>query len=93
MVMEKLQTTLEKGIDSSTIDARIDSYGSNKPPPIVTKGFCKLFFEALNDLTIIILFVAAVTSIVVNMIHEENKAFAWIEGFAILVAIVISAGV
>lgn len=72
-MMEKLQTSLETGIKASTVEARIEAYGSNKPPATSIKGCCKLFLEALNDLTLIILMIAAVISIIINFITEEHK--------------------
>jgi len=39
------------------------------------------------------LIVAAVVSIVVEMIHAENKKIAWIEGVAIIVAVLLSSGI
>lgn len=57
----------------------------------LTVAFCELFFEALQDMTLIILMIAAVASIVVNMIMEaEHRSTAWIEGFAILMAVFVS---
>lgn len=93
-LFEKLKTSEEKGIDSSTIQSRLEAFGTNRPPMVPVKGFCVLFVEALNDLTLIILMIAAVISIGVNMITEaDHRETAWIEGFAILCAVFISAGV
>lgn len=39
---------------------------------------------AADDLILKILMVAAVISIIINMVTEENKSTAWIDGFAIL---------
>lgn len=39
------------------------------------------------------LMIAAVVSIIINMITEEHKYLAWIDGVAILSAVVICAGV
>jgi len=51
-----------------------------------------LFFEALKDLTLIILMVAAGLSIVIHMIvEEEHRDIAWVEGFAIFCAVMVSA--
>jgi Ca2+ transporting ATPase len=36
-----------------------------------------------------VLVVAAVISIVISMIFEENKKLAWVEGAAILVAVAV----
>jgi magnesium-transporting ATPase (P-type) len=52
----------------------------------------ELFWEALQDLTLIILIFAAFLSIAISMAtEEEHRAIAWIEGFAILCAVFISA--
>ena len=72
-IIDKLQTSLETGIKESTVEARIEAYGSNKPPETSIKGCIMLFIEALNDLTLIILMVAAVVSIIINFITEEHK--------------------
>lgn len=48
-------------------------------------------FEALNDFTLKILIVAAVVSIVIEMIVSAHRETAWIEGFAILVAVMVCA--
>ena len=68
----ELKTDPKKGISSDTIPARTEAYGNNdipKPPP---SGFWKLFWEALQDLTLIILIIAAIASIVINVIVEEE---------------------
>jgi len=41
------------------------------------------------------LIVAAIVSIIVEVVtaHDEEKSVAWIEGFAILVAVFISSGI
>ena len=44
---------------------------------------------AFDDLILRILVVAGIASIIINMITEEHKATAWIEGFAIMVAVMI----
>lgn len=43
--------------------------------------------EALDDLTMIILIVCAIISIIINLIVEEHKLEAPIEGGAILLAV------
>lgn len=54
------------------------------------EGFCKLFFGAMDDLMLKILIVAAFISIIVSMIFEaDHRETAWIEGFAILMAVLV----
>ena len=43
----------------------------------------------MDDFMLKILIVAAVISIAISMVFEENKALAWVEGAAILVAVAV----
>jgi Ca2+/Na+ antiporter len=45
-------------------------------------------WEAFDDLIMKILFVAGIASIIINVwSEEEHREIAWIEGFAILIAV------
>jgi len=48
-----------------------------------------LLFDALNDFTLKILIVAALVSIIISVstADDHDRSHAWIEGFAILVAV------
>ena len=52
-------------------------------------GFLKLLWMALDDLMLKILLVAAIISIVIEMIFSDHREIAWIEGAAILVAVAV----
>lgn len=54
-------------------------------------GFCKLFFIAMNDLMLKILIVAAILSIIISMIFakSDERSIAWVEGGAILIAVLV----
>ena len=58
-------------------------------------GFIELFCDALNDFTMKILMVAAVFSIIIEVATSDSdkRSTAWIEGFAILVAVFVCATV
>ncbi len=62
-----------------------------KVPP----GFFELFCEALEDFTLRILIVASIFSIAIEVgtSDDDHRSTAWIEGFAVLVAVAISATV
>ncbi len=62
-----------------------------KVPP----GFFGLFCEALEDFTLRILIVASIFSIAIEVgtSDDDHRSTAWIEGFAVLVAVAISATV
>jgi len=47
----------------------------------------------MDDFTLKILLVASIVSIIVEMITSDHKEHAWIEGFAIFVACIISSGI
>ena len=66
-------------------------YGHNWKEKIKPKTFCELIVEALEDFLLRMLIAAAIFSIVVNMAtsDEDHLSIAWIEGFAILVAVSI----
>lgn len=53
-----------------------------------------MWLGALDDLMLKILIVAAIVSMIISIIfEEENKAIAWIEGGAILLAVAVVSGV
>jgi magnesium-transporting ATPase (P-type) len=97
-LLQKLKTNPKDGISSDSIDSRTLAYGSNRKAVKILKSAIQLFIEACDDFTLKILIVAAIVSIsakiiilVVEMIMEEDhRATAWIEGFAILLAVFIS---
>ncbi len=88
----------KNGISTEDINSRILAFGSNKKAAKKLKSALTLFIEACDDFTLKILIVAAIISIskiinmeVVAMITEvDHRETAWIEGFAILVAVFIS---
>ena len=55
----------------------------------ITTGFLKLIWQALDDLMLKILIVAAIISIVIEMIFSKHREIAWMEGAAILMAVVV----
>lgn len=69
---DKLKTSTSEGITTSSIEQRQKAFGSNAPPQAEVMSCMGHFIGALNDLTLIILMIAAVVSIVINMITEEE---------------------
>lgn len=57
----------------------------------VPTPFCKLFIMALDDFMLKVLIVSAVLSLTLEMIFAkpEDRNTAWIEGFAILLAVFV----
>jgi magnesium-transporting ATPase (P-type) len=94
--MNGLFTDVKNGIkgDSQDIEDRKINFGDNEPPKAEIKGFLKIFLGALDDFTLKILMVAALVSIAVSVgtnWDTSHRSTSWIEGFAIVVAIFISA--
>lgn len=85
------------------LEQRRAAFGSNVIPPKAPKTFLQLVWEALQDVTLIILEVAAIISLALafykpppsededdfgGALEEESEA-GWIEGAAILVSVII----
>eukprot|EP01116_Phalansterium_solitarium_P002733 TRINITY_DN1294_c0_g1_i1.p1 TRINITY_DN1294_c0_g1~~TRINITY_DN1294_c0_g1_i1.p1 ORF type:complete len:714 (+),score=318.74 TRINITY_DN1294_c0_g1_i1:185-2326(+) len=96
-VARSLHTDLSTGLGRSDIESnfadRIATFGTNTYPKPPAKSWLHFFWEALQDTTLIILIVAAVVSLVlgilstVGILHGES----WVEGTAILAAVLIVA--
>eukprot|EP00117_Sycon_ciliatum_P039300 scpid90315/ scgid29068/ Plasma membrane calcium-transporting ATPase 4; Plasma membrane calcium ATPase isoform 4; Plasma membrane calcium pump isoform 4 len=86
----KLETDTKDGIVPNDLEERDLAFGTNKKPETKRTPFCKLILMALDDLMLKVLLVAAVISIVISMIFEEDhREIAWVEGGAILVAVFV----
>nr|AML22898.1 plasma membrane calcium ATPase [Tridacna squamosa] len=98
----KLYTSPNEGLPGHDADLenRRQVYGANVIPPKPPKTFLQLVWEAIQDVTLIILLVAAVISLALTFIpatEEEGashgdgseKEAGWIEGVAILLAVVV----
>merc|ERR1712036_11210 len=102
---KKLNTSESTGLsgDNGDLEHRRDVFGSNTIPPRPPKTFLELVWEALQDITLIILEIAAVVSLGLSLykppspsvkpdsgfIEEDESDHGWIEGAAILIAVVI----
>eukprot|EP00732_Lithocolla_globosa_P001643 Lithocolla_globosa_v1_NODE_856_length_3177_cov_20.386611.p1 type:complete len:999 gc:universal NODE_856_length_3177_cov_20.386611:3080-84(-) len=95
-IAEKLHVDIKKGLDSdSLLMERAEFYGHNVLPKVESKSFLRLCWEGLGDKTLLILIAAAVISIAIGVYeavaieHEEDELGSWIEGVAILAAVVV----
>ncbi|XP_022929647.1 calcium-transporting ATPase 10, plasma membrane-type-like [Cucurbita moschata] len=95
-VADMLQSNLEKGIigDDSDLLKRRNTYGSNTYPQKPGRSFWRFLWEAWQDLTLIILMIAAVASLVLGIKTEGIKE-GWYDGgsiaFAVILVIVVTA--
>ncbi|KAJ4899354.1 plasma membrane-type protein [Raphanus sativus] len=91
-----LKTNLEKGIhgDDDDISKRKSAFGSNTYPQKKGRSFWRFVWEASQDLTLIILIVAAAASLGLG-IKTEGIEKGWYDGisiaFAVLLVIVVTA--
>ncbi|XP_071961469.1 plasma membrane calcium-transporting ATPase 1-like isoform X2 [Antedon mediterranea] len=93
----RLKTSPTQGLRGLAADMtrRVTTYGKNIIPPKPPKTFLRLMWEAIQDVTLIMLIIAALISLGLSFIpkqHKEGGAESeaeWFEGVAILVAILI----
>lgn len=75
-IIDKLYSSSDKGLsgNKADIDHRRETFGSNTIPPKPPKTFMQLVCEAVQDITLIILIVAAVVSLVLSFYKPEDDA-------------------
>uniref|UniRef100_A0AAF5I4Q7 Calcium-transporting ATPase n=1 Tax=Strongyloides stercoralis TaxID=6248 RepID=A0AAF5I4Q7_STRER len=98
---DKLKTNPHTGLsaDENELERRRVFFGKNEIPPHPPKSFLTLVWEALQDVTLIILLVSAIVSLALSFYRppEESETPAdssehdagWIEGVAILISVVV----
>ncbi|GAM26529.1 hypothetical protein SAMD00019534_097040 [Acytostelium subglobosum LB1] len=90
----KLRTSVTNGLPNeynSTEAARVQKFGKNILPPPPHTPLYSIILDALKDHILILLIVAAVVSIVLGAIPytTDDPKTGWIDGVAILVAVII----
>ena len=87
-----LLTDFEHGLEEVGMSDRGHVFGWNRiPSEGITRNFFQLMFDALEDFTLKILIVVSLVSIIINLIvGNQDRKIAWIEGFTVLVAVLIS---
>lgn len=86
-----LQTSFTTGLpaDPAILRDRQEKFGKNQFPEPPSATWLELFLESFEDTTIIVLVVAAVVSFAVGVYEDPQKG--WIEGVAILSAVLVVA--
>ncbi|KAH0721313.1 hypothetical protein KY290_006749 [Solanum tuberosum] len=85
-VASRLSVSLNKGVKTSDVSSRQNVYGSNKYTEKPFKRFWTFLWEALQDITLIILMVCAVVSISVGLATEGWPKGSY-DGLGILLSI------
>jgi Ca2+ transporting ATPase len=88
-IAKALRTDLSKGLSGNDNAERRSEFGSNMRPPTKARSLCKIIADVLEDLLLRVLIACGIISIVINMITEDDKSIAWIDGVGIIVAVVI----
>ncbi|KAI6187513.1 Calcium-transporting ATPase [Aphelenchoides besseyi] len=99
-LIAKLQTDANNGLpdDINELEKRRRVFGHNEIPPNPPKSFLRLAWEALTDITLIILLIAALVSVGLSFYKPpperqsndpSEQDTGWIEGVAILIAVVV----
>ncbi|KAL4435781.1 hypothetical protein ABPG74_015749 [Tetrahymena malaccensis] len=89
-VMKMLRTDAQRGIlgTPQDIQERQASFGANLPPQRESSSLFEMILECFEDFMLQILCVAALVSTVIGII-DEGWASGWMEGAAIMVAIIL----
>ena len=86
-IMSKLKTDPKNGI--SSIEYRENDFGSNKVFIEPVPPFCSYVCEALEDLMVRILIVAAIVQIILGITLGEDPSKDWIDGLSIIIAVLV----
>jgi len=84
---KKLDSNLETGLNTTQVAKNREKFGPNRIPEPPVKTLMEFIIEGLQDKTLIMLMCAACVSLILGII--ENPSTGWIEGTAILFAVVI----
>ncbi|CAK87494.1 unnamed protein product (macronuclear) [Paramecium tetraurelia] len=90
-----LKTNFTFGLKGDDFEQRNLQYGDNLKHFTLPNTYMQLLFQALEDCMIRILLGASIVSIVIGVftVDDDHRSFAWIEGFAIFMAVLISCNV
>jgi Ca2+-transporting ATPase len=87
-IAEKLHTSADKGLCSDQLKQMEDTFGANKYTETPPKGFWVFVWEAMHDLTLIILAICAIVSLGIGIVTEGWKE-GWYDGAGIAFSIVL----
>ena len=89
-LIEKVKSNKTTGLLSTEeYQERINVYGRNKPPKEKKFTYLELCWIALKDPTLRVLIVSGLVSLIIGVVLEKHPEYAWIEGFAIIAAVIV----
>lgn len=88
--MAGLKSSIKVGISNNQVDIeeRKKHFGRNDPPQRKSTGICEMILECFEDLMLQVLVVASIVSTAIGIIEDGWKT-GWMEGAAIMLAIVL----
>lgn len=87
---EKLKTSFKKGLSNHEDQKdRITAFGTNKSLSTKGKTYFELAWEVLKDPILRILVVSGLVSLIIGATLDDHPEYGWIEGFAIIAAILV----
>lgn len=94
-IVAKVDSDAVKGLTMEDPVDRRAHFGSNHRDPLIAESCCSMFAAALDDFMLKLLIVCAIVSITLDtaMASPEDRKIAWIDGFAIMVAVLVVSGV
>jgi len=96
----KLRTDQLNGLpnDKAVLENHRSVFGRNEIPPVPSKSFFRLCWDAMKDVTLIILMFAAIVSLALSFyqpndpkkhVDKSEQQVGWIEGAAIFIAVIV----
>jgi|TARA_B110000285_G_C15129157_1_gene622299 hypothetical protein len=94
-LLDGIEVNPDIGIETENLSKRERAFGSHYKNPPVRTPFFTLLWEQLQDFMLRVLIVCAIFAIVTEMAFgtPEERAHNWIEGFAILIAVIVVSNV
>ncbi|KAL6906054.1 hypothetical protein ACP4OV_003655 [Aristida adscensionis] len=87
-ISKKIRSTFDRGISATDFDTRQNIYGANRYAEKPSRGFWMFVWDALQDMTLIILMVCAVLSAVVGL-ASEGWPKGMYDGLGIILSILL----
>lgn len=94
-IIDSLSSNLTQGLSTREASHRLSIHGSNELPQQPPTPFLKLILKQFEDLLVIILLIAAVTSFILALFedNEDERLTAFVEPVVILLILIANAAV
>jgi Ca2+-transporting ATPase len=86
-LLQQFDVTSDAGLTDEEVKRRMDTHGPNRLDTTKQKSLLSMFFEQFMSSMVVILFIAAIISGVIGVMHDEGL----VESFVILAILIINA--